>query len=224
MKLKTTPLVIAFEGIDGSGKTTQAASLAKWLTETCGLSVVQIREPGGSIGPEVRRLVNDYSLPSLTKVLLFMAARATLFNEQEEAIRHCDVVITDRSVLSTHAYQDTARHGLDTWVNHTSRMVAKELSEPHLTLLLDLPVSIALSRISNPDKIESQGVDYFECVRYRYLKAAETSTQGIVVVPAWAPVDSIGFIVQNHVMALLRRHMIEPGPITPTDRSLASGS
>ncbi|QYK40917.1 MAG: dTMP kinase [Paracoccaceae bacterium] len=144
-------MFVSFEGIDGSGKTTQARLLAEALRAR-GLAVTLTREPGGSPGAEdIRRLVlegdTDRWSPE-TEILLFTAARRDhLERTIRPALSRGEVVITDRFADSTRMYQGTAREGGDrlrAMVDDLhSRMIG---TEPDLTFLIDIDATTGLAR------------------------------------------------------------------------------
>lgn len=139
---------ISFEGIDGSGKSTQARLLATALREA-GLEVVLTREPGGSPGAEeIRRLVLEGDpdrWSAETEILLFTAARRDHLEKTIcPALARGAVVITDRFADSTRMYQGISRGDLAETVDKLHALMIG--IEPDLTFLVDLPAEVGLSR------------------------------------------------------------------------------
>ncbi|MGI8678353.1 MAG: dTMP kinase [Jatrophihabitans sp.] len=170
-------LFVAFEGGEGVGKTTQIARAAAWVREQ-GRAVVETREPGGTpLGVELRRLVldPDGEVTPRAEALLYAADRAQHVDTViSPALGRGDVVLTDRYVDSTFAYQGAGRgldaRGVTAWA--TGGLVA------HLTVLLDLDPALGLARAgarSRPDRLEGASREFHEAVRdaFRALAAAE---------------------------------------------------
>jgi dTMP kinase len=175
---------LVFEGPDGSGKTTQMRRF-KALLEAAGLAVVEVREPGGTdIGEQIREVLlhTKAQMTLRCEMLLYMASRAQLVEEKiKPALANKSVVIADRYLASTLAYQGTAggvSHD-DIWaVAHASLQGVL----PHLVLIFDVDEETAASRI-NPlmatatrkeglDRIESRGREFHRRVREGYLTQA----------------------------------------------------
>ncbi len=169
----TTGLLISFEGIDGAGKTTQLVALRAWLEER-GMEVVTLREPGGTaVSESIRTLLLDVRnhIDPMAEALLYAAARAQLVSEMiRPALDRGVVVLADRFIDSTIAYQGYGR-GLDlTALEQLNRLAAREL-EPDLTILLDIPATKAFDRRqgTTPDRLESEGLEFQSRVRDGYL-------------------------------------------------------
>ncbi len=171
-------LFVSFEGIDGSGKSTQARALADALRAQ-GRKVVLTREPGGSDGAEaIRRLLvegaPDRWSPE-TEILLFNAARR---DHVEKTIRPAlaagATVITDRFTDSTRVYQGVARASLRPLVEELQALVIG--IEPDLTYLIDMEPRVALARGlargSGEDRFEELGLGFQEALRAGFLDLA----------------------------------------------------
>jgi dTMP kinase len=181
---------ISFEGLDGCGKTTQAAMLAAAL-ELEGRTVVRVREPGGTpIGERIRELLldGDSVIGGAAEALLYAAARAQLVDQVIlPALARGEVVVADRFIDSSLAYQGVARGlGLE------QVLQANELATgglmPDITLLLELPAELAAERRGDsPDRIESEGAGFLAAVAAGFAAAAARFTERIHVVDASGP-------------------------------------
>jgi dTMP kinase len=169
-------LFVSFEGIDRSGKTTQA----RLLVDALGDEAQAVREPGGSaVGERVRELLKDESLTigPRAEALLFAAARAQLVDEVvRPALNAGRVVVSDRFVDSSLAYQGAARGLGVAEVAHVNEWATGGLA-PDLTILLELPADAALARATaEHDRFEAEGVELQERVREAYEDLAATDT------------------------------------------------
>lgn len=183
--------MIALEGPEGAGKTTQARLLANRL-RGAGHPVVVSREPGGTaVGRELRRLVLDPAgcaiLPE-TEALLYAADRSEHVGRVLwPALETGAVVVCDRFVDSSFAYQGAGR-GLDGEDFRALQRFASHGLEPDLRLLLDLPVRIGLRRrfadANGVNRLDAADIAFHERVRAAYRSAATASPA------AWAVVDA----------------------------------
>jgi dTMP kinase len=160
-------LFVTFEGIDRSGKTTQAGM----LTEALGDEALGVREPGGtSAGERVRELLKDPSveLSPEAEALLFAAARSELVAEVIlPALSEGKVVVSDRFLDSSLAYQGGARGlGIED-VERVNHFATRGL-KPDVTFLLDLPADEAASRAGENDRFEDEGAGLQEAVGAAY--------------------------------------------------------
>jgi dTMP kinase len=198
--------LIAFEGVEGSGKSTQLELLRRLLEER-GREVVVTREPGGTpAGERVRALVLDpgVELHPRAEALLFAAARAELVEAViRPALERGAVVLCDRYLDSSLAYQGAAR-GLGRGpVSQVNRFATGGLL-PDLVVLLDLDPAAGLARRArHPDRIEAQDLGFHRRVRdaFRDLAAAEPGR--FAVVDAAAPVAEVADRVRAAVLGLL---------------------
>lgn len=181
---------IVLEGIDGVGKTTQAALLREWLN-ALGVPHLMVREPGGTpLGEAVRELVlgrPELDVSARSELLLLLAARAALVRDVlRPALEAGKTVIGDRFALSTLAYQGHGR-GLDVGQVRQALDVATDGLRPDLYVLLDLPLSESLERRaaggSDADRIEREGEAFRVAVRDGYLSLA-ASEPGVEVISA----------------------------------------
>lgn len=167
-------LFVTFEGIDRSGKTTQA----RLLCEALGASALGVREPGGTpAGERVRDLLKDAAVPlgSEAEALLFAAARAELVEKViRPALEDGRVVVSDRFLDSSLAYQGGARGlGIDE-VEGVNRFATGGLV-PDLTFLLELDIAAAARRAGERDRFEDEGTELQQAVleAYERLVAAD---------------------------------------------------
>jgi dTMP kinase len=173
---------IALEGVDKSGKSTQAELLADWL-RTRGRSVILTREPGGTpLGERLREIILDRSIDCAprTELLLILAARAQHVAEViEPALRAGTTVITDRFSLSSLAYQGFGR-GLPLDEIRAADAVATGGMCPDLTLLVDVPLETVLARVGErADRFEGEGREFLQRIisGYRRLAAEDEAVR-----------------------------------------------
>ena len=183
------PMFVSFEGIDGSGKSSQAALLGERL-RAAGHEVVATREPGGtSLGERVRELLlGDQEIAPWAEAALFAAARAQLVADViRPALERGAWVVVDRFIDSSLAYQGAARGlGVDA-VLELNRTVIGDV-EPDRTLLLRVPVDVALARIGaeRQDRIEAEGAEFLARVD-RAFEALSVRFERIDAIDAMRP-------------------------------------
>ncbi len=206
--------LITFEGIEGSGKSGQMASLAEHLEQN-GWNVLKTREPGGTkLGERIRDLLLDTGHPDITaktELLLYLASRAQHFQEVIlPALQQGKVVLCDRFSEATLAYQGYGR-GLDLNKIKTLLKFVTEGRKPDLTLLLDLEVRKSLMRISNrtsKDRLEQERIEFYEKVRQGYLELAKTSPRQIIVIDASRSYEKVAAQIRETVEAFLKKNVI----------------
>lgn len=186
-------MFIALEGGDGAGKSTQARLLCAWLQER-GHTVVLTREPGGTaFGRTVRELVlHGDHVAARAEALLFAADRAhhveTLILP---ALRRGEVVITDRYMDSSIAYQGAGR---DLGVDEVRELNAWATGGlvPTLTVLIDLPADVGRARRGGiHDRLESESADFHGAVRDLFLALADADPDRYLVVDGELPPEQI---------------------------------
>jgi dTMP kinase len=205
----STGLFISFEGIDGVGKSTQVNLLTEFL-ESRGRTVVKTFEPGGTeLGTEIRHLLlhRKGDVAPRAEALLFAADRAHhVATKVRPALERGEVVITDRYLDSSVAYQGSGRD-LDFDAIRNLSLFAVGGLLPKLTVLLDLEASKAMSRRdatgASPDRLESEKVEFFETVRQSFLKMAQDEPERFLVVSAELAVDEIAERIRVRVEELL---------------------
>ena len=177
---------LAFEGIDGSGKTTLIDELSKKLTES-NVNFNIVREPGGSkLGEGIRELLlsHDYDVDPTSEALLMSASRAQLIQEiVKPAINDGQVVITDRSAYSSVAYQGVGRD-LGYQKIYELNDLAIDSFWPEKVILLDIDPKISLSRQKVADRIGSGEISFFNKFRDGYLQLAEDFSDKFLVLNA----------------------------------------
>ncbi|MFM7623649.1 MAG: dTMP kinase [Actinomycetota bacterium] len=202
----TTGTFIAFEGGEGSGKSTQAKLLKGWLEEE-GKKVTLTREPGGSsLGNDLRKilLANETgAISPRAEALLYAADRAHhVYSVIKPALDRGDVVITDRYFDSSIAYQGAGRTLATNEVARISRWATESLY-PTLTIILDQPAEIGLNRKKDADRLESESVDFHNRVRHEYLQLATFDPERYLVVDARRPIEEIHLEIVTRVKELL---------------------
>lgn len=177
-----TGVFIVLEGSEGVGKTTQWQRLADQLRAE-GHDVVAVREPGGTAaGDEVRRMLLDPSsdLTAEAEALLFAASRAQLLRTVvRPALARGAVVLVDRFLLSTYAYQGAGR-GLPLEELRTINRVATGGLVPHITLLLNMPLDDSMARMQArgaTDRMERAGIEFHSRVQLAFSTAVQQEWQ-----------------------------------------------
>jgi len=171
-------LFIALEGVEGAGKSTQAALLSQWM-DAEGIPHTLAREPGGTpVGEAIRGIVLDrgaLTMPPETELFLILAARAAFVQSVvRPALDRGEVVVADRFDFSTLAYQGFGR-GLDLAEVRRANSLATGGLKADLVLVLDLPVATGLARkggVVQGDRIEREGEPFLGRVREGYLTLA----------------------------------------------------
>jgi len=197
---------IVFEGIDGSGKTTQAGLLAAALGGR-GVRVVLTREPGGTaLGDGLRKLLlySPGDIDPGAEALLYAAARAQLVAQSiRPALAGGAVVISDRYADSTLAYQGAGRGLSGDFLERINSFACRGL-RPDLVLLLDLDPALALSRLGRPaDRLEGEGEGFLRRVRQGYLELAGRDPGRYLVLDATLPSD----LLFSRVLTIVERKL-----------------
>jgi dTMP kinase len=197
-------MFITFEGIEGSGKTSQIHSIQTYLSEK-GHDVITTREPGSSeIGTQIRSILLDSKnkgLDSLAELLLYMADRAQHLNETiKPALSAGKIILCDRYFDATLAYQGYAR-GLDIGLITKLHQLAFSDVRPDLTLLLDLPAEEGLARAwqqiengqrtNRETRFEEEALAFHSKVRSGYLTLAADEPQRFRIINATASIKEV---------------------------------
>ena len=202
-------MFITFEGIDGSGKSTQARLLAEHLRDA-GHDVVLTREPGGSRGAEeIRKLVLEGDpdrWSAETELLLFTAARRDHLERLiEPALAEGKIVISDRFADSTRMYQGMSRGDLRVMVDKLhALMIARE---PDVTILIDMNpaegLGRALSRGGTEERFEAFGEELQSRMRQGFLQLAKEFADRFTVVNGNRPVEEVAQDIRKRIGARL---------------------
>ncbi len=208
--MTTRGTFLTFEGIDGSGKSTQARLLAEHLRRE-GRDVVLTREPGGSDGAEeIRSLVlqgDPDRWSAETEILLFTAARRDhLERKIEPALAEGKVVICDRFADSTRMYQGLSRGDLRGLVDQLHNLMIGR--EPDMTLLIDMDPETGLSRAKGrqgaEERFEDFGLDLQQQMRAGFLSLADEFSDRFRVVDGNRDMDSVARDVTDIAMTSMR--------------------
>ena len=191
---QTKGVFIAFEGGEGSGKSTQSKLLKEWLEEE-GEEVLLSREPGGTeMGRDLRRILLDHSTGDISpraEALLYAADRAHhVFSKIRPALDRGEVVITDRYFDSSIAYQGAGRVLVSGEVARISRWATESLF-PTLTILIDQPAEIGLGRLKSKDRLEIEPIDFHERIRQEYLQLTLLDPERYLVVDGRQTIEEI---------------------------------
>ena len=199
---------ITFEGIDGSGKSTQLRLLAAHL-RTRGSDVITTREPGGTeLGRQLREafLETHEKVAPMAELLAFAADRAQHVEYLiKPALADGKIVISDRYADATFAYQGAGRGFPADKVNQVIELATGGL-KPDLTIFFDIPVEMAINRMSDraeseakANRMDAEAAEFYHRVRDAYLEIAAAEPKRFIVVDASGSVDEI----QNNVAAIV---------------------
>ena len=178
--------LITFEGIDGSGKSTQIKLISNILHKN-NIDNIVIREPGGTkISEKIRDILldNDNTISKYTEALLFLSSRSQLVNEViKPALDRGCYILCDRYIDSTIAYQGYGR-GIDLSQIKVLNDLAIESIYPDITFILDINVNTSLSRrlTKSKDRMEQVNENFLIKVRKAYLKIADDDKKRCIVV------------------------------------------
>ncbi|MFC7505834.1 dTMP kinase [Nocardioides sp. CPCC 206347] len=201
-----TGVFVCFEGGEGGGKSTQSRLLRDRL-EAAGYRVRLTFEPGDTpVGKEMRRIVlspETGALAHKTEVLLYAADKAEHIETLvQPALDRGEIVITDRYVDSTLAYQGAGR-ALDVdEVEEVARWATGDL-RPHLTVVLDVDPETGLGRFEGRDRIEGESLEFHQRVRQSFLDLAARDPEHYAVLDARSPIEEIAATIAERVEPLL---------------------
>jgi dTMP kinase len=190
----TQGIFIAFEGGEGTGKSTQSKLLAQWLEQE-GESVVLTREPGGTeLGKDLRKILLGHGTGAISpraEALLYAADRAHhVYSVIRPGLAEGKVVISDRYFDSSAAYQGAGRILNPGEVARISRWATESLY-PTLTILIDVPAEIGLGRLQSRDRLEAEPTEFHERVRQEFLQIAMMDPERYFVVDGTQSVEEI---------------------------------
>jgi dTMP kinase len=202
---------ISFEGIEGTGKSTQARLLQQSLLGL-GYEVILTEEPGGTlISLRIREIllsVDHTNMKPLTELLLYNAARAQHIEEVIlPALNRGAVVITDRFTDSTFAYQGYGR-GIDLKLLESIDKIATNGLRPDMTMLLDLDVETGLTRnrrINKTDRLELEDVEFHKRVRKGYHELAAKEPERIKVLDASVGIEELKIVIARIIPDFIGR-------------------
>lgn len=202
-------LFIAFEGVEGSGKSTQAEMLQAWFKRR-DLPVLRTREPGGTpLGSELRKILlhDPKEQPGpMEELMMFLLDRQVHLRKVIlPQVSRGTNVITDRYHYSTLAYQEPDGKGLTRpWQDVSWHLIGN--IRPHLAVILDVEPDQAFKRIpaGSLDKIERRGREYFARVRGRFMEQAQMDPQRFLVLDAMLDRDTIASAILRRVEELLK--------------------
>jgi dTMP kinase len=200
-------LFVALEGGEGAGKSTQSARLRDWLIEA-GYEVLLTREPGGTpIGGALRAIVLDPATGDLsprTEALLYAADKAEHVDTVVlPALADGQIVVTDRYVDSTLAYQGAGRAISAAELEPVARWATRGL-RPHLTVLLDVDPRTGAARFAARDRLEAEPMQFHDRVREQFRSLAAADPRNYLVLDAAADADDITADIRMVVEALLK--------------------
>ena len=208
-------IFISFEGIDGSGKTTQSQRITEYL-KNFGKTALYIKEPGATkIGEEIRKILlnaNYEHMNFLTELLLYYADRCQTKQEIfKELAPFYDFIISDRSFLSTYAYQGYGRM-IDLEIIKSLNNITKLDEHIDLIIYLDIEPKTSLKRLykneqdkRNLDRFELNGIDFFKRVRKGYLDIGKKYGDKFIIIDANQPIN---FVYEDVVKVILDRFIM----------------
>ncbi len=204
-------MFITLEGVEGSGKSTQAELLKKFLLKQ-GHRVILTREPGwGAVGRLIRRMLleeKDLELDPLAELCLFCADRTQHVRDFiKPKLKEGELVICDRFTDSTIAYQGYGRKLDLDLVEKVSKAAALGL-KPELTILLNIPVRLGLSRLekrSGKTKMDEEPLEFHEQVRQGYVFIAQKEPKRVKVVNAARDVNDVQEEIRSIVLGCLSK-------------------
>ena len=188
---------ITVEGIEGVGKSSNIANLTRAI-ERRGYNVLTTREPGGTpMAERIRELLiehGDEPMPDVAELLLMMASRALhVSNVIRPALAAGTWVVCDRFIDASRAYQGGGRGIPQEDINQLANLVLGDL-KPDVTILLDAPVEVGMSRAGSrgdPDRFEVERTEFFARARETYLQLAESEPDRFVVVDASQSLEDV---------------------------------
>lgn len=200
---------ITIEGIEGVGKSTHMGRLVEHI-EAHGHRVLKSREPGGTPTAELIREVvlghTEEVIPDIAELLLMFAARSLLVeNVIRPALSAGTWVVCDRFVDASRAYQGGGRGIPMEQINELADWVLGDL-RPDLTILLDAPVEIGMSRADSrgdSDRLDVERADFYTRVRASYLQLAESEPERFVIVDAAGSLDEVGASIDDLAAVIL---------------------
>ncbi len=198
-------IFITFEGLDGSGKSTQISILKNYL-EDKGIKVYVTREPGGTeVGEKIRSILldPDLTLKPWTEAFLYIGSRVENTEKIKKKLQEGFWVICERYMDSTISYQGYGR-GLPINILSDLNRIATSNLIPHVTFLIDIDPYKSLSRKKNFDRIERESLEFYDKVRKGYLEIAEREKERFVVISGERSIEEI----RKDIISYLERKYI----------------
>ncbi len=203
-------VLIAFEGIEGSGKTTQAQLLYNFLKEKS-IQCIFTQEPGGTeIGKQIRKILLDTRnniMHAKTELLLYLANRCQHVYEMiVPELKKGSVIITDRFSDSSLAYQGKARDLSFKVVSRLNKFAVFGL-KPDLVILIDVPVQVGSERTKEKilDRLEKEAIKFHEQVRQGYLQLAKKAAKRIKVFDGTKPIETLQEEINKLIVDFLQK-------------------
>lgn len=205
-------LFVTFEGIEGSGKSTQIKLLANFVKAKISKKVFLTREPGGTkISEKIRKLViNDLHSKSnsLTELFLLFAARAEHYDLIKDKLNKGYIVLCDRYVDSTIAYQHYNGNIKIEVINYMQKLIDKD-QKPNLTFLLDINPSLGKKRISKrnkkKDRFDKESVNRMNKIRLAFKKIAMLNKNRIILISNHLPKAVVQANIQKELLKFLNK-------------------
>lgn len=202
-------IFVTFEGIEGSGKSTQLALLTAYLKEQ-NHEVIQTREPGGTaIGERIRSLILDkrnHQITAKSELLLYLASRVQHVMEViAPALQEGKIVLSDRFSDATLAYQGTGRKLVMREIIRMDRFATGGI-KPDRTFLLDIDVEQGLSRIKKRgalNRMDRERSSFYQAVRTGYLNLAEGEPERIRLIDAGQSIEKVASEVRKEMRAII---------------------
>jgi dTMP kinase len=204
-------MFFVFDGVDGSGKSTQVDLFRGWL-ESQGRDVLSCKDPGSTqLGEALRRLLLDrhqIQIATRTEMMLFTTARTQLVEELiRPALAANRTVVLDRYIFSTVVYQGSAGNLSEDEIWTVNRIATGGLL-PDLTFIFDLSPEQAFRRVQaryteGLDRMESRGIHFFAKVREGFLKEARRWADRVTVIDSDRPVD----VIQKEIRAIAATYL-----------------
>lgn len=202
-------IFISFEGIDASGKTTQAKKAVTYL-KTKGFDVIFLREPGGEpVSEQIRKILlkSKSSITPITELMLYLASRSQLVRKKiAPALKQKRIVVCDRFSDSTLTYQGYGRK-LDTeWIKNLNHMSTSGV-RPDLTLLIDVPLRVYTKRAKlkkNKDRLEKENLAFYRRIRKGYFEIAKEDRKRVKVIDGSGTITETWVKVKEIIHTFLR--------------------
>lgn len=209
-RARSSGVLITFEGIEGSGKSTQLAALAERLKKD-GYAVTVVREPGGTeLGEALRSILLEFEAEPIdprAELLLYLASRAQLIARVvRPALSDGRIVLADRFGDASVAYQGGGRALGPSKVRALVQFATGGL-RPARTYLLDLPPRVSLVRAQSRgglDRLERERIDFHRTVRRTYLEIARAEPERVRVIRGSGPIEKIGERIASDLIPLLQ--------------------